>query len=103
MGRRGTRSNVKRTALRKQLESIASNVRRRRIGLGLTQEQLSELTGFDVRFLSRIERGQVHMRIETLLRLAESLGVKPQTLLRASVLVPRRPGRPKTKRPSKKA
>lgn len=87
-----------RTALRRQLESIAANVRRRRVGLGLTQEGLSEITGFDVRFVQRIERGDVHMRIETLLRLADAVGVKPETLIRASVLEPARPGRPRAKR-----
>jgi transcriptional regulator with XRE-family HTH domain len=90
-------------ALRRQLESIAANVRRRRVGLGLTQERLSEIAGFDVRFLQRIERGDVHMRIETLLRLAAAVGVRPETLLRASALEPARPGRPRARRTAKRS
>jgi transcriptional regulator with XRE-family HTH domain len=62
--------------------------------MGVTQEELSEATGFEGRFLRRVERGQVNMSIETLLRLAAGLGVAPARLLRRARLVPAAPGRP---------
>lgn len=66
--------------------------------LGMTQESLGELAGLDSRFIRRIEAAQVHMVLETLLRLAAALDVKPGTLLRQTTRVARRPGRPNARR-----
>jgi transcriptional regulator with XRE-family HTH domain len=86
------------TPLQTQLESVAANVRRRRAQLGLTQEALAELAGMDVRFLQRLESGSVNMRLETLLRVAEPLGVTAARLLRPAVLPAGVPGRPSRRR-----
>jgi transcriptional regulator with XRE-family HTH domain len=77
-----------------QLESIAANVRRCRAKLGLTQENLGEVTGFDIRFIQRLERGRINFSIETLVRLAAALEVPPGLLLRKTKLNPPVPGRP---------
>ncbi|HWN66776.1 MAG TPA: helix-turn-helix domain-containing protein [Haliangium sp.] len=47
----------------------------------LTQEQVSEQLGVSSEFYSRIERGLAHPSLETLLRMAEVLGVAVDALL----------------------
>lgn len=48
----------------------------------------------DARFLQRVERGSVNMRLETLLRLATTLQVTPARLLRRAALPAGVVGRP---------
>ena len=80
------------------LQFIAANVRRRRERKGLTQEQFSELGGFDVRFFRLIEQAKPDLSISTLVRLSNVLGCDPGALLRPTRPVLRSPGRPKKKR-----
>lgn len=80
------------------LDYIAANVRRIRARLGLTQQDLEERTGFEIRFVQRLERGKVSMSVETLVRLAEALGVAPGELLRKAKLAPPKAGRPAGRR-----
>jgi transcriptional regulator with XRE-family HTH domain len=80
-----------RTALR----YVAGNVRKLRRRAGLTQEQLSERTGFELRFFQRVEHGAVNLSIDSLVRLARALDVQPAALLRRTTLPPSRPGRPR--------
>jgi transcriptional regulator with XRE-family HTH domain len=47
----------------------------------LTQEQLSDLSGIHPTEVSRIERGQRDVRISTVARLAQALGLTPGQLL----------------------
>jgi transcriptional regulator with XRE-family HTH domain len=47
----------------------------------LTQEQVAEQLGVSSEFYSRIERGLAHPSLETLLRMADVLGVDVDTLL----------------------
>lgn len=85
------------------LESIAANVRRIRTRVGLTQEALAEVGGFDVRFVQKIERAKLNVSVETLVRLALALDVTPGVLLRTAVLEPPKPGRPKRRRATRYA
>lgn len=58
-----------------------AKLRRRR---GLTQEQVSERTGLEYKYLQRLEspgRRPVNPTLKTLLRLAAVLGVAPKSLL----------------------
>jgi transcriptional regulator with XRE-family HTH domain len=80
---------------------VAANVRRARRREALTQEGLAELTGFEARYVQRIERGTENLSIESLARLAEVLATTPSALLRPAKLAPPKPGRPKTNRPSR--
>lgn len=80
------------------LDFIAANVRRRRERKGVTQEELAERAGFDVRFFRFIEQGRKDISVSTLVRLANVLGCDPGALLRPTRPVPRPPGRPKKKR-----
>lgn len=80
------------------LAYIGANVCRCRGRLDLTQEELAERTGFDARFVQRIERGRVNLSIESLVRLADALHVKPGHLLRSTKIPVARQGRPPKRR-----
>ena len=56
-------------------------LRRRRIELHLTQEQLSWMTLIDRKFISAIERGQREPCLLTIFKLASSLNLSPSQLL----------------------
>lgn len=79
----------------KVLRFIAANVRSLRRRRELTQEQLSELAGVDLRFLQKIESGKANLSVEILVRLSEALSVRPGLLLRAAHLPAPRRGRPR--------
>ena len=80
------------------LAFIGTNVYRLRVRRDLTQEQFAELVSLDARFLRRVERGTVNLRFDTIVRLADALGVEPGVLLRRVKLVAPKTGRPRRKR-----
>ena len=55
--------------------SVAKNLRYQRKRKGLTQEQLSEMSGVAVRTIQRIENAKVEPHLQTLSLLAEPLGL----------------------------
>lgn len=77
-----------------QFDYIAANVRRLRLRLGLTQEGLADKAGLEPRFVQRVERAKVDLRVSTFLRLAGALEAPPAALLRRAKLEPATPGRP---------
>jgi transcriptional regulator with XRE-family HTH domain len=81
--------------VRTYLRFVGANVYRWRSRRDLTQEQFAELAGLDVRFVRRVERGTVNLRFDTLVRLADALGVEPGVLLRRAKLVAPKTGRPR--------
>lgn len=83
------------------LAYIAANVRRLRAGK-FTQQDLEDATGIDVQYIRKIEGGRANIKVDTLRRLANALGVKPGVLLRRARLSPAKPGRPR-KRPARPA
>ena len=60
---------------------LGRNVRNRRIEAGLTQEQLSELSGFSQQYISDMERGLRNPTIVSLYELAQALGTTPVVLI----------------------
>lgn len=48
---------------------------------GLTQAEVAEAAGLSDRTYADIERGSVNMRVETLLRICESLHITPDEIL----------------------
>jgi len=77
-GRRARRSAGYRDA-RERLapyEQLARIVIRRRLDLGLTQEQLAERMGTSHSAISRIESGQHSTSVQTLQRLADALEMR---------------------------
>ena len=60
---------------------FGERVRSARDAAGWTQEDLAHATGLAVVQISRIERGVREVRLTTILRLVEALGVEPNELL----------------------
>lgn len=80
------------------LRFIGANVYRWRLRRTLTQETFAEMVGLDARFLRRVERGTVNLRFDTIVRLADALGIEPGVLLRRVKLVEPKSGRPRKRR-----
>lgn len=66
--------------------------------MGLTQEELAEAAGLDVRAVQRIEGGKINFGVVALIRLAAALGAGVNVLVRRSTFTPTPPGRPRRSR-----
>lgn len=62
-------------------EIIGRNIARYRGVAGLTQATLAEKIGISTAFVSRVERGQKRMKVETLYATAKALNVSVDALL----------------------
>ncbi len=60
---------------------VGENVRRARLAAGLTQEELSERSGFSQQYVSGLERGKRNPTIVSLYELAQALGVSHVALV----------------------
>src|SRR5262245_5996352 len=56
--------------------ALGASIYDHRKARGLTQEQLAALTGVSQADISRIERGQINLTVETLVVLGEPLGMR---------------------------
>jgi transcriptional regulator with XRE-family HTH domain len=63
---------------------LAQQIRNRRILLGITQEDLGEISGVSVRTIKATEKGDGNPTIDVLSRLLESVGLKLTTVERVS-------------------
>ena len=63
------------------VQLLGDDVRRQRKLKGLTQEQLAFEASIERSYVSDLERGQRNPSVQALGRLAEALGVRPDTLL----------------------
>ena len=63
------------------LRVIGENTRKYRERAGLTQAALAEQVGVGTAFISRVERGQKRMRIDTMMAVAQALNVSVDLLL----------------------
>ncbi|MFP5271060.1 helix-turn-helix domain-containing protein [Coleofasciculus sp.] len=61
---------------------VASNLRKLRKELGISQEELAEKCGLHRTYIGAIERSERNITLQTLERLAGSLGVSPLELLK---------------------
>lgn len=61
---------------------IASNIRRLRTAVGLSQEVLAVDAGVDRSYMSRLERGTVSAGVDVLEKIADALGCKLAELFR---------------------
>jgi transcriptional regulator with XRE-family HTH domain len=57
----------------REVEAIGSRIRAIREEKGVSLEELSKLTGFDVAFLSGIEKGETQPQLGTLIKLSKAL------------------------------
>ena len=64
--------------------AYTSNIRRLRTSKNMTQAELAEKANLSDKYISYIETGRQWGSIETLLKLANALGVEPADLLRAN-------------------
>lgn len=60
---------------------FAANVRRRRIELGVSQEELAERAGVHRTYIGMLERSEKNATLYSIERLAGALEVEPATLL----------------------
>lgn len=60
---------------------FAANVKRRRLELGLSQEELAEAAGVHRTYVGMLERGEKNVTIYNIERIAVALGVEPPRLL----------------------
>ncbi|MBI5893752.1 MAG: helix-turn-helix transcriptional regulator [Deltaproteobacteria bacterium] len=63
--------------LRKEL---GEKIRGLRKAAGLTQEELDEKTGLSYKFIGELERGQVNVSLDSLVKITEALGVQMGSL-----------------------
>ncbi|MFN8023224.1 MAG: XRE family transcriptional regulator [Acidimicrobiales bacterium] len=63
--------------------ALGSEIRRRRLDHGLTLVQLAERAELSQPFLSQVENGRAQPSMESLARIAQSLGTTPQSLFAA--------------------
>jgi transcriptional regulator with XRE-family HTH domain len=82
---------------------LAANVLKARAKLGLTQSALAERSEIDVTHVQRLESASANPTLKTLCRLAVALDMSCEALLCKAVAPgPRRPGRPSSKRTSRR-
>ena len=62
-------------------ERFGAAVRRRRIELGLTQEDLAQAAGLSQRYISVLERGENSPTLNVIFRICRALDVSPMELL----------------------
>lgn len=62
------------------LENLGARVRKTRLEKGMTQEKLAEKADISLNFMSLIENGR-NMSVQTLVNIADGLGVSVQYLL----------------------
>lgn len=63
------------------LEEIGARIRSLRKASGLSQQALAERAGVSYKYLGEIERGQVNLSVEILMKIAEALHVKAGEIL----------------------
>ena len=65
----------KRTKVRKEVIQIGEQLRKRRELLGLLQPQLASISGVSIRTIQLVERGKANPSLETLISIADPLGL----------------------------
>ena len=76
-------------------ESVGANVSQYRRDRGLTQEQLAEQVGLEVKSLQRIEYGRSNSTARVLRALGDALGVSVNEFFLPNKVQPAKRGRPK--------
>lgn len=64
------------------IDSIGKNIREARLALNLRQEDLAERTDLSAKYICMIERGEKVPALQTLIKIANCLGVSSDLLLR---------------------
>lgn len=75
-------------------EVFAANLKRYRLAVGLSQEELAHKADIDRTYISSLERCLYAASIDIVERLATELGIEPDELLRRSILTPEKKVKP---------
>jgi DNA-binding transcriptional regulator YiaG len=78
--------------------AVGRRIHELRRKVGLTQEELAVSLRVGWRYVSRAERGEENLTLETLARVANALGVRVKSLLNEPRTLEIKAGRPKLKR-----
>lgn len=62
-------------------QTVGANLRSHREALGLSQEKFAAVVGVHFSYISRIERGQSNISLDTLAKIADAAGLHPLELL----------------------
>ena len=57
-----------------QLKRFGANVRRERMALGITQENLAERVDLNIRTIQKIEAGRINVLVTTTMKIQKALG-----------------------------
>lgn len=60
---------------------VGQAIRARRVALGISQDKFAEIVGMHRSYYGHMERGRWNITVQTLVRVAEGLGVSASTLL----------------------
>jgi HTH-type transcriptional regulator/antitoxin HipB len=66
------------------IDLVAAEVRARRAGLGLTQQDLADLAGVSERFVRFVEQGKPSVQLDSLTAVLETLGLELRLATRSS-------------------
>ena len=64
--------------------AVAAEVRARRAGLGLTQQELADMAGVSERFVRFVEQGKPSVQLDSLTAILETLGLELRLSTRTS-------------------
>ena len=78
-------SSMKKAA-RKERAQLGAAIRKRRLSLGLSQEEFAEKIDCHRNFIGRLERGEQNPTVDTLVRLAAGLRCKVVDIIKDSGL-----------------
>lgn len=71
----------KKTDGRKLRETVALNIKRLRLTMGLSQEELADICGYHRTYIGSVERSERNITLSTLDSLSNALNVSPSDLL----------------------
>lgn len=66
-------------------KAFGAALKEQRLKSTLTQVELAELSGFDVTYISLLERGLRQPSLKAFIKLSEGLGVSPEAVLKATL------------------
>ena len=73
--------SVRKTDGRKLRDTVALNVKRLRLTMGLSQEELADICGYHRTYIGSVERSERNITLSTLESLSNALNVSPSDLL----------------------
>ena len=62
------------------LKKLGDNIRRERMAIGMTQQQVAEFSDLNIRNVQRIEAGEIDILFSTIVRIKKALGCSLERL-----------------------